>query len=130
MALSRAVRVVLFLLMFAVVVSVGGMAILFFAISRGPSVPDSAVLVLKPSGDLQETVSDDVVGQVLGRETRTVRGFVTNLRKAKRDPRIKSVLLIPGSLDSPYWAKVQELRDAVLDFRKSGKKVTAFLEFG
>jgi protease-4 len=130
MALGRAVRVVLFLVMFAVVVSVGGMAILYFVISRGPSIPDTAVLVLKPSGDLQETVPDDVVGQVLGRDTRTVRGFVSNLRKAKRDPRIKSVLLIPGSLDSPYWAKVQELRDAVLDFRKSGKKVTAFLEFG
>jgi protease-4 len=55
---------------------------------------------------------------------------VQNLRKAKRDPRIKSVLLMPGSLDSPYWAKVQELRDAVLDFRQSGKQVTAFLEFG
>ena len=130
MALGRAVRVVLFLLVLAVVVSVGGMALLYFARSRGPSVPATAVLVLKPSGDLQETAPDDVVGQVLGRESHTVRGFITNLRKAKRDPRIKSVLLMPGSLDSPYWAKIQELRDAVLDFRKSGKKITAFLEFG
>src|SRR5207237_10690360 len=30
----------------------------------------------------------------------------------------------------PFWGKVQELRDAVLDFRKSGKTVVAFLEFG
>jgi len=37
---------------------------------------------------------------------------------------------MPGSLDSPYWAKVQELRDAVVDFRRSGKPVTAFLEYG
>ena len=30
----------------------------------------------------------------------------------------------------PFWGKVQELRDAILDFRKSGKTVVAFLEYG
>jgi len=130
MALRRGARIVLLLILFAVFVSVGGTVLLYFAMSRGPSVPSTAVLVLKPEGDLQETEPDDVVAQVLGREAQTVRGFVSNLRKAKRDPRIKSVLLMPGALDSPYWAKVQEMRDAILDFRKSGKKVTAFLEFG
>ena len=40
------------------------------------------------------------------------------------------MLLRPGSLELPYWAKVQELRDAVMDFRESGKPVIAFLEFG
>jgi protease-4 len=59
-----------------------------------------------------------------------VRGFVDSLRLAKRDPRITGVLLMPSSLESPYWGKVQELRDAVLDFRKSGKVVVAFLEYG
>ena len=130
MALPRAVRVVFLLILFAVLISVGGSVLLYFVLSRGPSVPSTAVLVLKPAGDLQETLPDDVVGQFLGQEAGTVRGFVTNLQKAKRDPRIRSVLLMPGSLDSPYWAKVQELRDAVLDFRRSGKKVTAFLESG
>ena len=130
MALPRAVRVVFLLILFAVLISVGGSVLLYFVLSRGPSVPSTAVLVLKPAGDLQETLPDDVVGQFLGQDAGTVRGFVTNLQKAKRDPRIRSVLLMPGSLDSPYWAKVQELRDAVLDFRKSGKLVVAFLEFG
>jgi len=75
-------------------------------------------------------VPDDVVGQVFGREVDTVRGFVDNLQKAKRDSRIKTVLLMPSGLQLPYWAKVQELRDAVIDFRKSGKRVVAFLEYG
>src|SRR5262249_20966351 len=48
----------------------------------------------------------------------------------KRDPRIANVLLLPSTLELPYWAKVQELRDAILDFRKSGKPVVAFLEYG
>ena len=73
---------------------------------------------------------DDVVGQLIARDTTTVRGFVESLRLAKRDPRITGVLLMPSSLESPYWGKVQELRDAVLDFRKSGKVVVAFLEYG
>ena len=73
---------------------------------------------------------DDVVGQVFGREANTVRGFVESLRKARRDPRIKTVLLMPSTLELPFWGKVQELRDAVLDFRKSGKTVVAFLEYG
>src|SRR6188508_2434406 len=130
MAIRRAVRIVLFLILLAVIVSVGGTALLYFAMSRGPSVPATAMLVLKPAGNLQETVPDDVVGQFLGQDEGTVRGFVSSLKKAKRDSRIKSVLLLPGPLESPYWGKVQELRDAVLDFRRSGKKVTAFLESG
>jgi protease-4 len=124
------VGIVLTLITVAVVVSVAGLLLIFFVVSRGPSVPDSATLVLRPGGELQEVVPDDVVGQVLGRDASTVRGFVDSLRKAKRDPRVKSVLLVPSTLELPYWAKLQELRDAIMDFRESGKAVIAFLEYG
>src|SRR6188472_1090870 len=126
----RAVRLVLVLIGFAVFVSIAGTALLYFAVSRGPSVPATAILVLKPGGGLPEATRGDVVGQLFGSETGTLRGLVNSLHKAKRDPRIRSVLLMPSTLDSPYWAKVQELRDAVIDFRKSGKKVIAYLEYG
>jgi protease IV len=102
----------------------------YMLVSRGPSIADDSTLVLRPAGALQDTEPDDVVGQLIASETTTVRGFVESLRLAKRDPRITGVLLMPSSLDSPFWGKVQELRDAVLDFRKSGKVVVAFLEFG
>jgi protease-4 len=121
---------VLALIGLAVIVSMASIAVMFFAASRGPSVPRSATLVLRPGGTLNETQPDDVFGQVLGRDVATVRGFVESLRKAGRDPRVRAVLLQPSSLDLPYWGKVQELRDAVLDFRKSGKTVIAFLEYG
>jgi protease-4 len=130
MPVRRGLRIVLALIVFAIVISIAGTAALYFALSRGPVVPSAAILVLKPSGDLQDTLPDDVVGQLLGNDVKTVRGFVDSLHKAKRDPRVKAVLLMPGSLDSPYWGKVQELRDAVLDFRRSGKKVVAYLEYG
>jgi protease-4 len=111
-------------------VSIAGIAFMYLALSAAPSVPSSATLVLRPGGDLQEIAPDSVVGQVFGRDVDTVRGFVDSLRKARRDSRIKTVLLRPAGFDLPYWGKVQELRDAVLDFRKSGKKVVAFLEYG
>jgi protease-4 len=114
----------------AMFVSIAGIGILYAVVSRGPTVPRAATLVLRPGGQLAETVPNDVVGQFLGRGTNTVRAFVENLRKAKRDARITSVLIMPSSLDLPYWGKVQELRDAIADFRRSGKKVTAFLEYG
>ena len=130
MPLPRPLRVILILLVVAVVVSVAGTVLLYFAMSRGPAVPATAVLVLRPGGDLPETTPDTVVGQLFGNDAASLQGYVNSLRKAKRDPRIKSVLLMPTSIDSPYWGKVQELRDALLDFRQSGKKVTAYLEYG
>jgi protease-4 len=102
----------------------------YLASGRGPSVPEESVLVMRPGGELVEVVPDDVVGQVLGGETATVRGFIESLQKARRDPRITAVLLLPSTLDLPFWGKVQELRDAIVDFRRSGKSVVAFLEYG
>jgi protease-4 len=129
-AVRRGVAIVLTLITLAVIVSFLGVAFIYVLVSRGPSIEDDSTLVLRPGGELQETTPDDVVGQLLASETTTVRGFVESLRLAKRDPRITGVLLMPSSLDSPFWGKVQELRDAVIDFRKSGKLVVAFLEFG
>ena len=102
----------------------------YVATSRGPAIPGESVLVLRPGGELPEVPPDDVVGQVLGGDAATVSGFLETLRKAKRDPRITSVLLLPSTLELPFWGKVQELRDAIADFRRSGKTVVAFLEYG
>jgi protease IV len=129
-ALRRGVRIVLSLIGGVAVLFFGAMMLLYFALGRGPQIPDDATLVLRAGGDLQEMLPDDVVEQFINRDAATVRGFIESLRKAKRDPRIANVLLLPSALESPYWGKVQELRDAVVDFRKSGKRVIAFLEYG
>jgi len=129
-ASRRGVRLVLSLIGLAAVVSMAAVVLTFVAVSRGPSVPSSATLVLRPGGDLPEVEPDDVVGQVFGRDVSTVRGFVEALRRASRDDRVRAVLLMPSTLNVPYWGKVQEMRDAIVAFRKSGKHVTAFLEFG
>jgi len=129
-AVRRSVVVVLGLVVVAVLVSVSGMAVLYALVARGPVIQDDSTLVLRPGGEMLESAPGDVIGELVGRTDATVRGLIENLRLAKRDPRITSVLIKPFPFESPYWAKIQELRDAVLDFRKSGKTVVAFLEEG
>ena len=131
MALRRGVALLFSLVGIATLLSLAGVVLFLYIFSpRGPIVPDRAWLVVRPGGELLEVVPDDVIGQVLGREGSTVRSLVESLWKAKRDPRVAGVLLLPSALELPYWAKVQELRDAILDFRESGKAVVAFLEYG
>ena len=115
------------LLLFATFVSAAAMLLLYLSIGEEPSVATGSTLVLRPSGDLPEVLPEVVFG---GGEELTVRAYVELIRKAKADKRIAGILLKPGSLDSPFWAKVQELREALVDFKSSGKYVHALLEYG
>jgi protease-4 len=126
----RRFTVIFTLLGFALFVSVAGFLLLYLAVGREPSVASNSTLVLKVGGDLAEVAPANVVGYLRGAKAATVRAVVENLRKAKVDTRVSSVLLKPTGFDSPYWGKVQEIRDAVVDFRKSGKPVYAYLEYG
>src|SRR5262245_61050641 len=126
----RGFAIVFTILGFAFFISLVGFATLYFLFGREPSLPSSATLVMKVGGNLAEMGPSDVVGYLRGTRTPTVRGVVENLRKAKVDKRVRSVLLEPTGFTSPFWGKVQEIRDAVLDFRKSGKPVYAYLEYG
>ena len=130
MAVNRGVRFVLTLIGIAVLVSFSGMALVFLLVSQGPQVPEGATLVINPGGGLREVAPNGLVDQLIAGNTTTLRALIEDLQKAKRDPRITNVLLLPSGLDSPFWGKVQELRSAIVDFRRSGKKVMAFLEYG
>jgi len=126
----RGFAIIFTLLGVACVVSIAGFAVLYVLFGREPAVPSDATLVLRVGGALSETAPADVVGYIRGVKTPTVRAIVDDLRKAKVDPRIRRVLLKPTGFDSPFWGKVQEIRDAILEFKKSGKPIYAYLEFG
>jgi protease IV len=124
-----------FVVIFAVLgvvffVAIAGLSLLYVLYGRAPSIPANATLVLHVGGDLAEVAPGDVVGYLRGGRTPTVRSIVDDLRKAKVDSRIRAVLIKPTAFGSPYWGKVQEIRDAILDFKKSGKPVDAYLEYG
>jgi protease IV len=126
---SRGVRFVLGLLLVATFISVAAMTLMYLALGRSPTIASSSTLVLRPSGDLPELIPE-VVLPIGGGQHLTVRGYVDVIRKAKQDRRVARLLIKPGGLGSPFWAKVQEVRDAIVDFRRSGKPVYAFLEYG
>lgn len=127
---KRRFAVLFIVLAVAVILSMAGFALLYLAFGRQPNVPAGATLVLRVGGNLSEMAPADVVGYLRGVRAPSVRSIVESLHKAKVDSRIRAVLVKPTGFTSPYWGKVQEVRDAMLDFKKSGKPLYAYLEYG
>ena len=130
MAKRRLFKFFISLVVLFVVVSVLAVIGAWIMVLRGPAVPAHSTLILRIGGELVETAPNDVLGQVTGgARAETVRSYIDALRRAKDDPRIESVLVVPTPFESPFWGKVQEIRDAVIDFKKSGKRISAYLEY-
>ncbi|MBK7704392.1 MAG: S49 family peptidase [Acidobacteria bacterium] len=104
-------------------------AVLFESMGR-PSVPQNSVLVLKVSGDLPDYAPEDPTARLLGiNQPQSFSSLLTQLRKAKVDNRIGGIVLdinFPGI----GWGKADELRDAIKDFRASGKPAYAYMQIG
>jgi protease-4 len=124
----RGVWLVVALVSVAVVISAAGLVMTALLVGRGPQVAGNSVLLLKVSGDLQEIEPGGVIGQLL-QQPPTVRSVVESLRKAKVDNRVTGVVIRPTGT-AALWAKVQEVRDAIADFRSSGKPIIGYLEQG
>jgi len=129
-ATRRGLGLVLTILLLAILVSAAAMVVLMLAVGREPAVPPNAVLVVRVEGDLADSATDTLFESVVGARRNGTRAIVENLRKAKADRRISAVIVRPVGLTSAYWARLQEVRDAILDFKSSGKPVVAHLEYG
>src|SRR3954463_15778726 len=128
MAARRGVWLVIILIVLAVSISAIGLLLLASTVGREPDVAANSTLVLRIGGDLNEMEPGGVLGQFIEAPP-TVRGVVEMIRKAKVDKRISSLILKPSGAGA-LWGKVQEVRDAVADFRRSGKPAIAYLEYG
>jgi protease-4 len=84
-------------------------------------------LALDLAGELPERPPQDWSG-LLGTSAPSVRGLVESLERAALDPQVKGLVLRIGPLDAG-WARVQDLRDALVRFRETGKPTWAHLEF-
>jgi protease-4 len=92
------------------------------------TVPLHAYLEINLSGELQEIAPPDFfMNVVLGIRPLSMNELWMNIRKAKADDRVEAILLRLNLLACD-WAKVTELRDAILDFRKAGKKAYAYID--
>ncbi len=128
MALRRGVAFVLILIVAAVLVSAAAVVLVFAVVGREPDVAANSTLVLRVGGDLAEAEPGGVLNQFV-ESPPTVRSIVDALRKAKVDRRVNGVVLMPAGANG-LWGKIQEIREAVLDFRQSKKPIVAYLEYG
>jgi protease IV len=127
-AVRRGVWIVLVLIILAVAISAMGLVAMALLVGHEPQVSSNSTLVLKIGGDLQEMEPGGVIGQFFEAPP-TVRSLVDALRKAKVDNRISSVIIRPTDA-AALWGKVQEVRDAITDFRRSKKPIIGYLEYG
>jgi len=122
------VVLVIVLILAAIAVSVAGLVAAALLVGREPRIDRNSTLVLRVSGDLQEMEPGGVIGQFFEGQP-TVRSLVDALRKAKVDDRVTSVVIRPTGT-AALWGKVEEVRDAIVDFKTSRKPIIAYMEFG
>ncbi|HEX6730911.1 MAG TPA: signal peptide peptidase SppA [Pyrinomonadaceae bacterium] len=107
-----------------------GIAMIVATFRKGePSIRDNSVLALRVAGTLPDYSPDDPFKKFFGGPDQSLTGLVMQFKKAKADKRIKAILL-DINLSGIGWGKAEEIRDAIKDFRGSGKPVYAFMELG
>lgn len=99
--------------------------------SKPVAVKDNSVLSLKVSGILEEVDSEEGFAALAssGKRPATFMNTLEALRRAKDDANITGLYFEAGGIKSGF-AKAAELRDAIIDFKTSGKFVYAFIEMG
>lgn len=99
----------------------------FSVADNRPTVTENSVLVLDLNGGVPERSPVDVPIPWLGEQAGpTVLESWQLLRKGAQDPRIKALVVSPSGLNVG-WAKLEELRSQIVEFKKSGKPVYAYL---
>ena len=90
-------------------------------------VPSKTVLEVRLDSPLAEGSGDDGLAELLGDSPRSLRATIDTLDRAREDDRIAGmVAYIDASAGG--MARAQDLRDAVLRFRESGKFAIAYAE--
>lgn len=100
------------------------------AASSASSVPveDNSVFTLMLSGQVNERAEEDIMALVSGQvsENLGLDDILASIKKAKDNEDIKGIYLESGlfSIDTP--ASAHAIREALLDFKKSGKWIIAY----
>ena len=94
----------------------------------GGKIPDRSVLSLKLSGGLPENISAPFQLELMqDGPPATLLTLRRTIERAAKDDRIKALVLDCGGLGAG-WGKVEELRQVITEFKKSGKPVVAYME--
>ncbi len=126
--MKRGTYVLIILLIFFFLIIITFASFIYLEFGRPPSVRSNSYLEINLSGGLEEKSSPDVFMTFFGiSPPLSMHDIWLSFQKAKRDNRIQAIVLRLGALQCG-WAKINELRDLVVEFRKTGKKVYATIE--
>lgn len=116
--------------------------LIFFAVIGAVAGASDSATVLKPNsvyelnleGTLIDRSKDDpftgVLNEAFGKQTENSIGLddvLSNINKAKKDDNIVGIYLKGGSLSGGI-ASIKEIRNALIDFKKSGKFIVAYAD--
>ena len=100
------------------------------AASSASTVPveKNSVFTLMLSGQVDERAEEDIMGQLSGQisENLGLDDIISAIKKAKENEDIKGIYIETGlfAIDTP--ASAHAIREALLDFKKSGKWIVAY----
>lgn len=92
-----------------------------------PEVSNNSVMVLNLSGVIDEQGQEDFLGALTGNTMSNLGldNMLSAIKKAKDNDKIKGIYIEAGILQAGY-ATMQEIRNALLDFKKKGKWIVAY----
>jgi protease-4 len=126
----KTVLIITGILAVLVLVVLIGVAVIMSVLRKGPpTIRNNSVLALRVAGSLPDYAPEDPFRRFFGGPDQSLTGLVMQLKKAKVDTRIKAVTL-DIDMSGVGWGKAEEIRDAISDFRTSGKPAYAYMEFG
>ena len=94
------------------------------------NVEDNSVFVLSLSGTLDERVAEDPLTMVTGEVSENIGldNLLKAIKKAKDKEEIKGIYIEAGLFSSDTPASTHAIREALLDFKKSGKWIVAYAD--
>ncbi|WP_319504681.1 signal peptide peptidase SppA [Bacteroides graminisolvens] len=90
-------------------------------------VKKNSIMMLDLNGSLVERTSDNIFKELFDKENSTygLDDILASIKKAKENDDIKGIYIQAASLNANF-ASLQEIRDALDDFKKSGKFIVAY----
>ena len=94
------------------------------------NVEDNSVFVLSLSGTLNERTAEDPLASLTGEvsENMGLDKLLKAIKKAKDKEEIKGIYIEAGLFSSDTPASTHAIREALLDFKKSGKWIVAYAD--
>ena len=91
-------------------------------------IKNNSVLVINLSGPLNERTEENVITKFIGKTANetSLEDVLSGIEKAKADKNIKGIYLEAGVFVPNSYAALQEIRDALIDFKKSNKWIVAY----